>query len=414
MAVGRIHHADIAPRRGTTSTRRGAAATTGRVTADRSRADLLGLQREAGNRAVASLIEPVQRAGGWADADTKPGKGVTDGDRKTGWNAQEHAVGTIRRIPLDGLTGGLQSNPEESQGARTLTDEKVAGPVKGPARPDAATQNGHGRAIALVPAGLDTSAPVDVLFHLHGNTENEGRDFAGWRQHEKSGEVRDVARDRIAQQIEAAKSTQIIGILPQGVNSSTFGAISPDAYIRDAFDRLTEVGAWTKAPARFSVVLSSHSGGGFTIGRMIKGAAGFTLPTNLKTLVLFESLHARLDGDPRRRFDQVNEFATWIEGMLSGLAAILDDPNVSPADKQARLDAATQVRLYWDPTRGYNTTYARMRARIEKWFDQHKVELGVNYDVLRSLVVFVEKPGLGHEGMVRSGITESLTARVRH
>jgi hypothetical protein len=52
-----------------------------------------------------------------------------------------------------------------------------------------------------------------------------------------------------------------------------------------------------------------------------------------------------------------------------------------------------------------------MRARIEKWFDQHKAELGANYQVLRDLVVFVEKPRVGHEGMVRSGITESLTAR---
>jgi hypothetical protein len=71
---------------------------------------------------------------------------------------------------------------------------------------------------------------------------------------------------------------------------------------------------------------------------------------------------------------------------------------VSPADKQARLDGATQVRLYWGPTRGYNTTYGRMRTRIEKWFDQHKAELGVNYQALRDLVVFVENPGLATRG----------------
>ena len=100
--------------------------------------------------------------------------------------------------------------------------------------------------------------------------------------------------------------------------------------------------------------------------------------------------------------------------MLSGQAAVLNDPNVSPADKQARLDGATQVRLYWDPTGGYKTTYGKMRTRIEKWFDQHKADLGSHYEVLRNLVVFVEKPGVGHEGMVRSGVTESLAARVRH
>lgn len=71
----------------------------------------------------------------------------------------------------------------------------------------------------------------------------KARGFAGWRQHKKSGQVRDVACDQIAQQIEAARSNQLIGILPQGVNKSNYGQISPDPYIRDAFDRLTEVGA---------------------------------------------------------------------------------------------------------------------------------------------------------------------------
>src|SRR5215467_8846052 len=97
--------------------------------------------------------------------------------------------------------------------------------------------------------------------------------------------------------------------------------------------------------------------------------------------------------------------------MLSGLAAVLNDPHVSPAEKQALLDRATRVRLYWDPTSGYNTTYGRMRTRIEKWFGQHQTDLGVHFEVLRNLVVFVEKPGVDHEGMVRSGITESLMAR---
>jgi hypothetical protein len=381
------------------------------ASAGRATAHILGLQRSAGNRAVTSRIKSVQRAGGWSDADQKPGKDIAESDPKTGWNVEEHAVGTIRRIPLDGLTGGLQSNPGESGSARKLSNESVAGPVKGPARSDPGEQKGRGRAIALVPADIDASAPVEVFFHLHGNTENESRGFAGWREHRKSHEVRDVARDHIEQQIEAAKSAQIVGILPQGVNSSSFGQISPDAYITDAFDRLAEIGAWAKPPPRFSVVLSAHSGGGFTIGRMMKGAKGFRLPAHLKTLVLFESMHARLTGPPERRFDQVKDFASWIESNLGALMAVLNDPAVSAEDKQARLHDATQVRLYWDPNGSYNDAYTRMGGLIDKWFHDNERALGPNYQALRDLVVFVKKPRVGHEGMVRSGITESLMAR---
>jgi hypothetical protein len=259
-------------------------------------------------------VQSVQRIGGWSDADTAKGKGLAPSDPQTGWNVEEHAVGTIRRIPLDGLTGGLQGNPGESASAAKLTRENVAGKVKGPARSDKVEQKGRGRAIALVPTLLETDDPVEVLCHLHGNTEKASRGFAGWRQHKTSREVRDVARDRIAQQIESANSPQIVGLLPQGVMESNFGQISVDAYIRDAFDRLVEIGAWTKAPTEFSVVLSSHSGGGFTIGRMLRGVTGYQLPANLKTLVLFESLHdRRFAKDPAKRYDQVEQFATFIE-----------------------------------------------------------------------------------------------------
>lgn len=369
---------------------------------------LLGQGKSAFN--VLSM-QMVQRSGGWADADTKPGNGIATGEPQTGWNAQEHAVGNIRRIPLDGLTGGLQHNPEESTSARKLTREKVTGPVKDAARSDAHEQKGRGRAIALVPSRLNTNLPVDVFFHLHGNTENKSRGFGGWRQHKQSAEVRDVARDRIAQQIEAAKSPQIVGILPQGVNKAVFGQISPDAYIRDAFDRLTEVGAWKKAPPSFRVVLSAHSGGSFTVERMIKGEKGYQLPANLKTLILFEALNANLkDPDPKRRFEQVDTFGAWIERMLAAHIAYLNDPAVSAADKQAHLEAATQIRLYWDPNGSYNKSYLRLSERIDNWFTRHKARLGANYQVLRNLVVFIPKSGVKHEGIVRAGITESLTA----
>lgn len=364
---------------------------------------MLQLQRTAGNRAVSSLMAPVQRVGGWVGADTSAGSGLAAGEAKSGWNVEEHAVGGVRRIPIDGLLGGLQSNPTETESARELTDETVAGAVKGAPRSEAKEQKGRGRAIALVPKTVETKHPVDVLFHLHGHTEKKSRDYAGWRQHEDTGKVRDVARDRIAQQIEAAKSDQIVGILPQGVGESSFGSIDPTAYITDAFDRLTELGAWTKAPPSFRIVLSSHSGSGFTAGAAVGVSRAFKPPANVKTLVLFEALHG----------SQPAQFATWLEGMLAGHLAALNDPNATAAAKQARLDDAMQVRLYWDPAdRGYNKRYEALEKRIDDWFRVNGPALGSNATLLRNLVVFVRKTQVGHEGIVGAGVTESLDRAV--
>src|SRR5262249_24320948 len=160
--------------------------------------------------------------------------------------------------------------------------------------------------------------------------------------------------------------------------------------IRDAFDRLTELGAWTNAPTQFRVVLSSHSGGSFTIGRMIKGWTGYQLPANLKTLILFEGLHRNPDDpDPKKRYDQIDDFGTWIEGMLTGHLAVLNDTTLTPAEKQARLDAATQVRLYWDPNGTYAKKYVLLVGRIDRWFERNKDAIDTNFQVLRDLVIMV-------------------------
>jgi hypothetical protein len=193
---------------------------------------------------------------------------------------------------------------------------------------------------------------------------------------------------------------------------SNFGQISVDAYINDAFDRLVEIGAWAKAPPTFTVVLSSHSGGSFTIGRMLRGVTGYQLPASIKTLVLFESLHdRRFDKDPARRYDQVDQFATWFEGMLADHVAFLNS-SATADDKQARLDAATRFRLVWDPDGPYNDNYVRMRERLGKWFDTNKTAIGTNDEMLRDLIVFDPRKGVGHEGIVRAGVADALTGAV--
>lgn len=391
----------------------------GNVSAGLTPAGVLGLQRNAGNRAVAELVHSgpntrlrpgmrrtpaLQRVGGWSDADTRAGAGLTPGEPKTGWNVGEHAVGGIRRIPIDGLVSGLQE-AAGSDGGKSLTTEEVAGTVAGPARSDVAEQAGRGRAIALVPKLIKPDQSVDVLFHLHGNTENADRGFAGWRQHKQSGKVRDVERDRIAQQMEAAGSPQLVGILPMGLNQSQFGAISPDSYIRDAFDRLAELGAWPAAPKNFRVVLSAHSGGGFTVERMLKGRKGYQLPANLGMIVLFEANNSTKGLKP----GQVPAFQTWAISQLDAHLAYLTSSSHTDADKTKYLAGATRLRAYFDPRKGhsYGATYRPIRDAVAAWLAANGAKLGTYLPEVRGLIQVVEQE-VGHEGQMRAGLGNAL------
>ena len=370
-----------------------------------SPSDVLDLQRDAGNHAVAGLLRPLQRVGGWKDADTRAGKGIAAGEPKTGWNVEEHAVGTIRRIPIDGLTNGLQS-AVAGDGGKSLTNEEVGGTVTGPARSEKAEQKGRGRAIALIPSTLKPELPVDVLFHFHGNTENASRDFAGWRQHKDSGAVRDVERDRIAQQIEASGNAQMVGILPMGVNQSSFGAISPDPYIRDAFDRLGELGAWPTVPQTFRVVLSAHSGGGFAIEKMMRGRAGFQMPQNVGMIVLFEANN----NIKSLKKGEKQAFTAWALGQLDAHLAYLSGPAAS-GDKRTYLQKATRLRAFFDPREGhsYGSIYVPLRKAIEDWFTpDRRIALGPFLADMQSLFQIVEQ-SVGHEGQMRAGLASALS-----
>ncbi len=186
------------------------------------RSSILALNRSAGNRAVAGLL---QRKVGWSDA-SKQGKA---------WNADEHVFGKVRRIPLEGLAEG--------------TDASVRG-AKGRMIPELSSESATGKAIVLVPAGLDATAPIEVLLFLHGWTEGLHRPYAGWRElvdpkpsTDKLGDslkerlprlrqgldatdtapVRDLALDQVEQQLEESGQTQLVIVLPQGGLKSQFG-----------------------------------------------------------------------------------------------------------------------------------------------------------------------------------------------
>jgi hypothetical protein len=179
--------------------------------------------------------------------------------RKVGWsragaaNAGEREVAGLRRIPLEGLTGG--DIPE--------------------------------RAIVILPAATAGSATVDVLLHLHGHTPG----YAGAKPD-------DEGVYRIEQQLAASKR-ELIGILPQGGTTSDFNrgggkAFDSDAFIDAVFARLTAEGAWDteQGPRPGSVILSGHSGADQPITEMLdsgEGAAG-KAPGKLAGLFLFDSM----------------------------------------------------------------------------------------------------------------------------
>ena len=365
---------------------------------------LVGLQRTAGNRAVSSLV--LQRVGGWVDADKAAGSGVAPGDPQTGWNVEEHAVGGIRRIPIDGLLGGLQSNPAETKSAEKLTDEKVAGKVKGAARSDAAEQKGRGRAIALVPTWADTKQPGRRAVPPPRPHGEGGRDFAGWRQHESTGKVRDVERDRIAQQIEAAKSDQIVGILPQGVGESELRRDRPERVhprrVRSAHGARCVDRRAAELPDR-PVVAQRQRLHGRPHGRRRQARSSRRRTSRRSSC----SRHCT-----RRRASSTRPTSSprGSRGCSTGHLARPQrpgrrrPPTSRPGSTTRCRSACTGIR----PTAPTTPATSRSSSASTPGSVRNAKALGANAAVLRNLVVFVRKTQVGHEGIVRSGVTESL------
>ena len=114
--------------------------------------------------------------GGWGDAPAG------------GENATGQIVAGMRRIPIDGLS---------SVNADAASDPHAVG-----------------RAIALVPATIDGTQPVEILLHLHGF--NIGyRQRSGVAGNTDPGTVRDKLQDQLESQV-AASGRSTIALLPQG------------------------------------------------------------------------------------------------------------------------------------------------------------------------------------------------------
>ena len=337
-------------------------------------------------------VRAVQRDVGWADAGgwNKGARDLGGADVKP--TPQTHQ---IVRIPLASLKN---TNQEDSP------------------NPEKTPESAAGRAIVWVRPDLDPSKPVQVLVHLHGLTSREADPFPGWRETnddpkteesdkakeaarkaakaaakqaakdaaknpgdkaaqeaakeaaKKAAEepanplahqVRDVVRDRIGAQVDAMKDAQLVAILPQGTGKAGFGKdFDADAITKEVFDQLVASKAISSAPKSYEIMLSAHSGGGFTVTSALD--AGRT--GHVGGVILFDALHTNR-GDPTES-GQVDALLGWIRKNCRALGAVLKDPSAKDDVRSKAIAALPGVRGYYES--GYSNPYEGLQAKEPK------------------------------------------------
>ena len=379
---------------------------------------LTSLLHGAGNRAVAELLHPsaaaLQRDVGWTDA-SKEGRA---------WNVDERAVGKIRRIPLEGLSEGLKEG-QVKRAWKWDDAEKKTGhwEMETTSIKELSPEAAAGKAIVLVPDGLDATKKIEVLVFLHGFTESSGRPFAGWRTLDKGAKplghlregadpsdigpgpadvapVRDVALDQAEQQLQASGERQQVIVLPQGGLHSQFGKggdtnFDSGAYVAQIVSRLSSEKRWKDAngqvvgdaPGVGRISMAGHSGAGATLAHMAdetvaeaKAAKKGEKPSTKKPassaltgdLVLYDAING----------DQLLSFEAWAELRLNEDLAALTDPATSEADKLAYLKTAPKLRGY--TTDVYVQQYIKLDNAIGTWFKTHQAKLGALAPALRA------------------------------
>ena len=364
-----------------------------------ARAMLVNLQRTAGNRAVQRLMgvggspapgkaRRIQR--GWGDADAKaypPAPGVGQLPTPTGgWNAGPQTIGSVERIPLEGIKEGLQA-----AGADKVT------------KSDPSTESEEGKAIAIVPTAPTPGAQVEILLHLHGHN-------VGYRERSKAGDgmlagsVRDVVADRIEQQLTSSHRN-MIAILPQGTTMSGFGTFNPDAYISEVWGRLVALKKLPPDAKRGAVVLSGHSGAASPITQLMLQDK---LPKDLGEVILFDSIHGgqrpavesflgkRMAADVKAikaladpTLNGGSDAATVAAQQVSYLAAGFRfrgiytrkfNPQKEENGVKQWEDPETKKKPIYDTTQwvGYGVEYEPLAEFIKTWIDGHTKGLASN------------------------------------
>ncbi|MCS6916051.1 MAG: hypothetical protein RMK29_03790 [Myxococcales bacterium] len=344
----------------------------------RPRTPRLVVSTDAGRHLPQEPLEP-------APAGELPGGGVGWADANPeGWNAREALVGTIRRIPLDGLR---TTNDDPALSARHPLLERA-----------------DRRAVVLVPVGLDVERPVDVLVHLHGFD-------TGYRQERhmtRRDPVRDVDIDRIEEQLAGR---QLLVLLPQGGLHAEFAprsrrgagkAFDLHAFVDEVLERLDATRLLSPRPPLGRLLLSAHSGGGEALGVMVPGIE------RLGLVALFDAING-----PREELPRLQR---WLAARLEQDLAALRGKDA--AEQQKYLASSLRFRAYFTRTRRYaplhddpDLQFAEgirpLRQFLDDWFAAHAEELGgpsgAAWLGLRANYQVLGVAGVSHDRLVGAG-----------
>jgi hypothetical protein len=380
-------------------------------------ADLLALQRSAGNVAVARLLQRQ----GWDDARKDP-RSTSDG----GWNVTGREVAGTLRIPVQGIKQGHQ-----------LADKQPA-----------TKETAGGRAIVVVPDGADLNQEVEVLLFFHGMGNVGYRERAVKGDEGDVGTVHDVEADRIPQQL-ASSRRNIVGVLPQGTDAARFGIADPQAYVTEvlglALQQLRALRPTQKLPNAITplrVIVSGHSGGGRAAvlhadmltatqpagddewvrssplflfdgingSNELKNVWGLVqrwLRADLKRLLASPDPNALLDrrGIKLRStyttsatYTALNKGGTYSEGVFKdGKPVFKEGPDGKPVRETVAVTIAPKDSL---------------KGRIQTWIDTEGKALGKHAAKLAGQYL-VEPVGGGHEHTVGTGKTPEDEKRAR-
>lgn len=350
---------------------------------------------------------------GWTDAN--PG----------GWNEGETLLGEVRRVPLDGLRA-INQEPDR----------------------DPRFEGADGRAVVLLPQGLDPRRPVDVLLHLHGY-------YPGCRQERGQGRtapVRDRDIDRMEEQLQQSGRRQLVVVLPQGVGASVFSprrlpgdnnppdeaaalererpralrgarrdfdwtstkGFDATALATEVLARLASAQLLHARPDLHRVLLSAHSGGGDALGQIL--ALPELAPRHLGLVAFFDGING-----PKEELPRVQR---WLSASLGRDLARLRA--LDPEGRRRYLREAPRFRAYHsqsayygplhdDPEVRHGEGLRPLRQFLDEWFAAHAALLGgegsEGYRLLRENYQVQRSKDAMHDQLLGSGaLLDALSA----
>lgn len=365
----------------------------------------LRLQQTQGNRVARQVL---QRQAGWTGKDVASGGATSDAPNITapaagGWNQGLQTIGSVTRVPVEGLTQG-----NRSASAMGETQESA-----------------QQRAIVLIPPNLDpTLTQVDVFLHLHGHGVGYRQRKTGKGAGLRAGSVRDVDMDRFAQQIEAS-GRPVVGVLPQGTSLASFGSgaggsfADTDAYLNEVFAKVKAMGLLPPDAAPGRVILSGHSGAGNPLSEMM--AAG-NLPSGLREVILWDAINGPNEFKQVKNWVLAQMAAARDQTVLRGaMAAVVGlDPAAAQQDflqnqslrfrafHTGPANARPDTRLAREGGT-YASRHAALRQAITKWLNDPANVLALGgvgsplWNLLKDNFRVEARPGVSHEQLMGQG-----------